>query len=137
MSQADQRVVHSECADPQWRGLYIAGGLAPLIALVFYSSQFILLAFGDLFSASAEDWFALAQRSKLLTLWYLNALDILSVALLGIMFLALCVALRRVRPSILIAINGFLWRIRWSIVSLGLFGLARITKSQWNGSALG
>jgi hypothetical protein len=48
---------------------------------------------------------ALAQRDKLLALWYLNALDIVSFALLGVMFLALYVALRRVAPSwMLIAI---------------------------------
>jgi hypothetical protein len=87
------------CKDAKWRTLYRAGGLAPLIALVFYSSQFVILIFGDPFPATVEDWFALAQRSRLLALWYLNALDIISVVLLGVMFLALYVALRRVCPS--------------------------------------
>jgi hypothetical protein len=91
--------------DAKWRTLYRAGGLAPLIALVLYSSQFIILIFGDPFPTTVEGWFALAQRNKLLALWYLNALDILSFTLLGVMFLALYVALRRVRPSwILIAL---------------------------------
>jgi hypothetical protein len=89
----------------QWKALYRTGAVAPLIALVLYSSQFVLLAFGDPFPATAEDWFALLERSKLLGLWYLNALDIVSFVLLGIMFLALYVALRRIRPSwMLIAI---------------------------------
>ena len=85
--------------DSKWKTLYQAGGLAPLIALLFYCSQFIVLAFGDPYPSSAEGWFALAQRSKLRALWYLNALDIVSFALLGIMFLALYMALRRIHPS--------------------------------------
>jgi hypothetical protein len=85
--------------DSRWQTLYRAGAVAPLIVLVLYASQFILLAFGDPFPTTAEGWFALFGRSKLLGLWYLNALDIVSFALLGIMFLALYVALRRVCPS--------------------------------------
>jgi hypothetical protein len=83
----------------KWKTLYRVGALAPLIALVLYSSQFILLVVGDPFPATAGDWFALAQRNRLLALWYLNALDIVSWVLLGLMFLALYVALRCVRPS--------------------------------------
>lgn len=86
-------------SDAKWKTLYRAGALAPLIALVFYSSQFIIMVFGDPFPVTVEGWFALAQRNKLLALWYLNALDIVSFVLLGIMFLALYVALRRVHPS--------------------------------------
>ena len=54
---------------------------------------------GEPYPTTIEGWYALIQRSKLLGLWYLNALDILSFALLGIMFLALYVALRRIRPA--------------------------------------
>jgi hypothetical protein len=98
-NQNDQNI------DVKWRTLYRAGALAPLIALILYSSQFIILIFGDPFPATVEGWFALAQRNKVLALWYLNALDIVSFALLGIMFLALYVALKRVRPSwVLIAL---------------------------------
>jgi hypothetical protein len=82
----------------KWSTLYRAGAVAPLIALVLYSSQFIILILGDPFPTTVESWFALLQRNKLLGLWYLNALDIVSFALLGIMFLALYVALRHVRP---------------------------------------
>lgn len=83
----------------KWKTLYRAGAVAPLIALVLYSSQFIILIFGDPFPTTIEGWFVLFQRNNLLGLWYLNALDIVSFALLGIMFLALYVALRRIRPS--------------------------------------
>jgi hypothetical protein len=83
----------------KWKTLYQAGALAPLIALVFYLSQFVILVFGEPFPTTTEDWFALFQRSKLLGLWYLNALDIVSWTLLGILFLALYVALRHLRPA--------------------------------------
>jgi hypothetical protein len=51
------------------------------------------------YPTAIEGWYAIFQRSKLLGLWYLNALDILSFALLGIMFLALYLALKPVHPS--------------------------------------
>jgi hypothetical protein len=73
--------------------------VAPLIALLFYLIEFSILFLETPYPATVEGWFALIQQSKLLGLWYLNALDILSFALLGIMFLALYMALRRVRPS--------------------------------------
>jgi hypothetical protein len=83
----------------KWKTLYRAGALAPLIALVFYLIEFSILIFGEPYPTTIEGWYALFQRSKLLGLWYLNALDIISFALLGIMFLALYVALRRIRPA--------------------------------------
>jgi len=89
----------NQTTDDKWSPLYRAGAVAPLIALVFYLSEFSILIFGEPYPTTIEGWYALFQRSKLLGLWYLNALDIVSFALLGIMFLALYVALRRVRPS--------------------------------------
>lgn len=99
MRNAGHEIDHAK-----WRTLYHAGAVAPLIALFFYLIEFSLLFIGVSYPVTIEGWYALIQRSKLLGLWYLNALDILSFALLGIMFLALHKALRRVRPSwILIA----------------------------------
>jgi hypothetical protein len=83
----------------RWTALYYAGAVAPLIALSFYLFEFSILFLGEPYPSNTKGWYALVQRSKLLSLWYLNALDILSFALLGIMFLALYEALRRVRPS--------------------------------------
>jgi hypothetical protein len=70
-----------------------------LVALVFYLIQIPLMIFGGPYPADSEGWFELFQRSRMLGLLYLNALDILSVTLLGVMFLALYVALRQVHPS--------------------------------------
>jgi len=83
----------------QWKTLYRAGAVAPLIALVFYLCEFGILIIGEPYPTTVAGWYALIQRGKLVGLWYLNALDILSFALLGIMFLALYVALRQIRPS--------------------------------------
>jgi hypothetical protein len=98
-SESDHAAHSQQSTDAKWKPLYRAGAVAPLIALLFYLIEFSILIFGKPYPATIEDWYALVQHSKLLGLWYLNALDILSFALLGIMFLALYVALRRVRPS--------------------------------------
>jgi hypothetical protein len=81
-------------ADDGWRGLYRVGGIAPLVTLVFYLSEAILIPW-DSYPQTAEEWFRLFGESKLLGLFYLNALDIVSVTLLALLFLALYVALRR------------------------------------------
>jgi hypothetical protein len=91
--------MNQQTDDAQWRTLTYAGAVAPLIALFFYLIEFSILFVGEPYPATIEAWFALIKRSKLLGLWYLNALDILSFALLGIMFLALYHALRRLGPS--------------------------------------
>ena len=83
----------------KWKTLYRAGAVAPLIALVFYLIEFSIPIFGEPYPTTIEGWYALFQRSKLLGLWYLNAVDIISFVLLGIMFLALYVALRHIHPS--------------------------------------
>jgi hypothetical protein len=85
--------------DGRWRSLYKIGAAAPLIALAFYLTEFSILFVGEPYPTTVEGWYALVQRSKLLGLWYLNALDIFSFALLGLMFLALYVALRHLRPA--------------------------------------
>ena len=85
----------SENLDSVWKPLYKVGGIAPLVALAFYLIQVLAMLSGEPYPATAEAWFSLFQRSKVLGLLYLNALDILSIAFLGTMFLALYIALRR------------------------------------------
>jgi hypothetical protein len=81
--------VAGDVADSNWKSLYRIGGVAPLIALAFYLTQMLVIAFGEAYPATIEDWFSLFQRSKVLGLLYLNALDVFSIAFLGTMFLAL------------------------------------------------
>jgi hypothetical protein len=80
--------------DPTWKALYRIGGVAPLITLALYLSQVVFISWEE-FPSTTLDWFSLFQHNKLLGLFYLNALDMISIALLGPMFLALYVALKR------------------------------------------
>jgi hypothetical protein len=88
-----------ESIDPTWKNLYSTGGAAAFIALVFYLSQVLILIFGEPYPATTEGWLNLFSRSKLLGLFYLNALDMASISLFCLMFLALCLALKQVNPS--------------------------------------
>jgi len=97
MSQlSENRVSDVESPDPTWKTLYKVGGAAVLIGLAFYLSQFIIIIFGEPYPTATEGWFALFQRSTLLGLFYLNALDMASITLFCLMFLALCAALKHV-----------------------------------------
>jgi hypothetical protein len=89
-----------------WANLYKIGGIAPLVTLAFYISEFAFISW-DEFPANTEAWYELFQRSKLLGLFYLNALDIFSITLLGLMFLALYMALRRVAQAAMTAATFF------------------------------
>lgn len=85
-----------------WKRLYQIGGIAPFITLAFYLSQvFIIILSQEPYPITAESWFALFQRSKFLGLIFLNALDIFSIAILGLMFLALFIALKATNPSLM------------------------------------
>lgn len=92
---------NNQTTDPKWKTLYRAGALAPLIALAFYMFQMVIMGFGEALPATMDDWFLLFQGNKILGLIYLNALDPFSIALLGMMFLALYVALRRDNQSLM------------------------------------
>jgi len=89
---APQKNTAGPAAD--WQRLYRLGAAAPLLTLAFYFSEFALIRWNQ-YPGSTEAWFQLFQRSKLLGLFYLNALDILSITFLGVLFLALYIALRK------------------------------------------
>ena len=90
-----------------WAGLYRVGGAAPLVAALLYLSQFLILLSGETYPTDPQAWFDLFGRSRILGLFFLNALDIVSISLVGLMFLALYVALRRTSPSSM-AVGAFL-----------------------------
>jgi hypothetical protein len=100
-------VAASETADPRWRGLYIAGGVAALIAAAVFRRHFgvevmVLMDMGIVGlepPSSALDWFTLLQDNVLLGLILLDLFDIVEYALVGLMFLALYGALRRANKS--------------------------------------
>ena len=115
--------------DANWKTLYKVGAVAPLIALAFYLVQIVLLIFGDPFPNSVEAWFALLQRSRFLGFLYLNALDIFSITLLGIMFLALYIALRNKNQSLMtiaiyLAVVGVTVFVVPRVIMLSIFPLS-------------
>lgn len=92
--------------------LYRIGGVAPLLTFIFYLSELLFIPW-DQYPTSTKGWFLLIQHNKLQGLFYLNALDIFSIALMGVMFLALYEAFQRANRS-------------WMIVStyFGLLGVS-------------
>jgi hypothetical protein len=104
MSQQVDRRVNSGTADLRWRGLYIAAGVAALVAVVVFRRHFgteimLLMDMGILDMApprSAFDWLGLLQDNQFLGLILLDLFDIVNYLLVGLIFLALYGALRRV-----------------------------------------
>ena len=96
------QVTNAETSGSDWKSLYRVGGVAALIAGVIFRRN--IGAEISLFSAQKQpdtiiDWFTLLQKNRLLGLSYLNIFDIVDYALVGLMLLALYVALRRASKS--------------------------------------
>ncbi|MBN2502254.1 MAG: DUF4386 domain-containing protein [Anaerolineales bacterium] len=93
-----------------WKSLYHIGAIAPLVAIVFYLTEMFSIILGaavEPYPSSVEDWYTLFQHNKLIGLLYFNALDVFSIAFLGVMFLALYVALKEFDPSLMIIATFF------------------------------
>jgi len=106
----------------QWNQLFKIGGIAPFVTLVFYLIQFLTIILSrEPFPVTPEEWFTLFHTNPILGLIFLNALDIFSIAILGLMFLALTIALWRVKPS-------------WMLVAafLALLGITAFVSSRAN-----
>jgi hypothetical protein len=104
---------NTETSDSDWKSLYRVGGVAALIAGIFFRRN--IAAEISLFSeykppVTVSDWFALLQSNRLLGLSYLNIFDIVNYALVSLMILALYAALRQVNKSYMAiaTILGFL-----------------------------
>ena len=98
---------------PDWKNLYTIGGMAALIAGLFFRRNIaaeISLFVETRAPIAVSDWFELLQSNRLLGLAYLNLFDILNYALAGLMFLGLCAALWHLNKSAmaLSAMLGFL-----------------------------
>ena len=88
-------------ADASYRGLYVIGGAAALIAGLIFRRNLGVAEIGQLVYGQAPPdtvvgWFTLLQGDRFLGLAMLNVFDIVDYALLGLMFLALYAALRHV-----------------------------------------
>ena len=112
MSQAADGVVDQEIAERRWRGLYITGGVAALIAVVFFRRNFgtELVAFKGfgvwdvpaLHPSTADGWFTLLQDKMFAGLLLFDVVDLVNYALVGLIFLALYAALYRTHRSAMV-----------------------------------
>ena len=100
-------VAQKKPGDSPWKILYRVGGYAPWVMIGFILIQILVMLSGEPFPAGTADWFSLFERNLLLGLLYFNVLDIFTITLLGLVLLALCVALRKGNESAA-AIAGFL-----------------------------
>jgi hypothetical protein len=103
-----------ETRDSDWKTLYRIGAYAILIAVIFFRRYYgveliTFKGFGifdvpEVAPVSALDWFGLLQDNPYVGLSILGLYDLVNYALVGLFFLALCVALWQVnRGGVLIA----------------------------------
>ncbi len=92
------------------RTIFRVGGVAALLAGLLFrrnlGAELSLLKSSGFITAgpaipptTAADWFALLQHEPLVGLTWLNVFDLVNYALIGVMFLALFIALKRVNRS--------------------------------------
>jgi hypothetical protein len=108
-------------ADVFWNTFYVVGGLAALVTVVFFRRNFSaeLAAFKGFglidmpatLPVTAAGWFALFQQNKLLGMLLFNIVDLVNYALVGLIFLSLFGALRKVnrfamRAALILGLAG-------------------------------
>ena len=97
-------------ADLAYKALYKIGAFAALVAALIFrrnlDAEYYLLRGSGIVRGgptappgSVTGWFTLLQQDKLLGLTLLSLFDLVNYALVGLIFLALCTALRRSSPS--------------------------------------
>ncbi len=94
---------NSQTAEGSWKSLYLVGAMAALIAALVFRRNLgvaeIPLFTGYSLPSTVTGWFTLLHSNTLLGLTFLNVFDIANYALVGLMFLAVYVALRQVNKS--------------------------------------
>lgn len=112
------QVTPAETTDSAWKGLYVVGGAAALIAAVVFrrnwSAEFSLLRSlgilqtGPVVAPSAvNDWFDLLQSNPFIGLILLDLFDLVNYALVGLIYLALYGALRHVNKGAMVMATAF------------------------------
>ena len=119
-------------ANSNWQTLYKIGGAAALLAgLIFRRniSAEILLFTGRSAPGSVADWFALLHNQPLLGMALLSIFDVVDYALLGLMFLAVGIALWQSHKSLAsIATVSSLVAIATSFASNNAFSMAALSQ---------
>lgn len=103
--------------DPAWRVLYIAGGIAAIIAVLVFRRYFSvemmqfkgfgLVTVPEVWPASAREWFALFHENRFVGLLLFDLFDLVNYGLIGLIFLALYGALREVNKSAMLVATTF------------------------------
>ena len=109
--QKENEVLQSAHEDSKWNSIYKIGGLAALIAVIFFRRYLAaeLMAFNGfgIFDVpkttpvTAIEWFTLLQENKFVGLALLDIFDLVNYALVGLIFLALYAALRKSNESVM------------------------------------
>ncbi len=118
-----------ESVEPQWRALYLIGGVAALLTVVLGLAEVILEASSSALAGgpvTAGEWFTLLQSNRLLGLALLEIFEVVLLPLGGLMFLALYAALRR-RGESLMAIA-----IVCELISIAIFLSSNIALAMLN-----
>ena len=96
------KTTNGQTVNSKWASLYLIGGAAALVAGIVFrrniGAELVLFA-GQTLPNTVLEWFTLLQNNSLLGVSLLNIFDVVDYALVGIMFLALYAALRRVNES--------------------------------------
>ena len=96
MSQQHGGLQDFETTKSNWKPLLKAGAIAPLITMAIYIIEVLgMILVGEDFPTQTLEWFTLFEDNRLLGSLALNVFDVISIAILGVMFLALYMALRR------------------------------------------
>ena len=103
MRQKSRSPEDNDTTRDHWKPLYRAGAVAPLVTMATYVVEVVgVLLVGDNYPTKALDWFSLFADRRLLGLLALNVFDVISIALLGVMFVALYIVLRQWSQSIML-----------------------------------
>lgn len=95
------RVTDAEAADSAWKDLYRVGAVAALLVAVFVPLQIVVFVTNPP-PSTVIGWFTLFQNNRLIGLLDMDLLLVVDQVLLGLVVLALYVALRRVNPSLML-----------------------------------
>lgn len=108
-----QQAIDANSPDASWRALYIAGAAAAILAVaIFRRNLGVELHTFDGFGIfdvpgewpiTAQEWFSLLQADPFVGLVLFGVVDLVNYVLVGIIFLALYGALRRVNRAAMLA----------------------------------
>lgn len=102
----------SDVTDSRWNSVYKLAGWSALAAAILFRRNLaeesllfrslgIIRSGPQAFPVDAMDWFTLLRTHRLLGLTFLNLFDAVNYVLVGLIFLGLCRALRRLNRSLI------------------------------------